>query len=753
MTNQNSILQKLAISAAFSFGFVSNIFGAEILFKDGEQVHLLGESVPNRFDEQNQASTYRGAKGDYLVPELRSEYNLGYISFWAKLESSMRVWDDFDVLVLSADTQPLKSLLRFRFDGFSDEENSLITISAGRHLGFRGNWFFDQEGNPRWFHVVLLPDYEHPVLYVNGEKIDGYDSKYHKTGPEHQNPVWSNWNGEAIVITKLQVSNDHKFIGAISDIRIGSNPLIKAEIDSLFDGEDSDGDGLGDWFEYQRGMDRFSIDTDSDGLTDFEEMGYDNTYEFVKNTCSWPEASVIAQEKGGYLAVVTSQSENQKVVNYLKSFSRRGTFIPYNTWLGASDTKIEGKWKWVTGEPWFFTNWMPNEPNNLGNEDHLYVVKSSPEGEWNDFHEYDPNHTQWEARGLLVEYGYASNPLLADTDGDGLSDSEEASLNTNPFLNSSKLLQLDIEGGVISLNRKSGLYENGSLVIAEAIPQEGFAFVRWVGAVDSIDNPAYWEFSEGQSIAPIFTPAPTILGQPQDKAVPFNGVGSLLVVAKNITEPSNGPIGYQWIKDDAILEGETGPVLFIDNMTLEKEGTYKVEVSSGSATVSSAAAYVSIIMPLEIESIPQTLYLESGTRDFRYEVKLNNNIELQNIVWYRDMIVIPDLETAVYEDGLITSRDNGVYSIYATDGITEVRGDVFTIQAVSGPQIKEISVKTDKASFSFYAAEGNTYEVYKSEDLENWDLVWSTQGSGEEVVFVDDEGLGFNQRFFKVMKK
>ena len=72
---------------------------------------------------------------------------------------------------------------------------------------------------------------------------------------------------------------------------------------------------------------------------------------------------------------------------------------------------------------------------------------------------------------------------------------------------------------------------------------------------------------------------------------------------------------------------------------------------------------------------------------------------------------------------------------------------------MDGPQLKDISIKADGPFFSFYAVEGVTYEVYQSDDLENWNLAWSTEGGGRNVEFLDDNGFGYSQRFYKVVKK
>ena len=37
--------------------------------------------------------------------------------------------------------------------------------------------------------------------------------------------------------------------------------------------------------------------------------------------------------------------------------------------MGATDMHHEGGWVWMSGAPWNFETWAPNEPNQNGNED------------------------------------------------------------------------------------------------------------------------------------------------------------------------------------------------------------------------------------------------------------------------------------------------------------------------------------------------------------------------------------------------
>ena len=153
-------------------------------------------------------------------------------------------------------------------------------------------------------------------------------------------------------------------------------------------------------------------DTDGDGLTDFEEvMGY-HTYEQINSSLTWSAAKADAESRGGYLATITSLEEKNKVETIRSS----------NSWLGASDTQIEGTWQWVTGEPWSYTFWNTNEPN--GGTEENYLITYTTDGRWND--------GGGGSYPYILEREYFSNPNQSDSDGDGFSDSVEIDLGTDP---------------------------------------------------------------------------------------------------------------------------------------------------------------------------------------------------------------------------------------------------------------------------------------------------------------------------------
>lgn len=118
----------------------------------------------------------------------------------------------------------------------------------------------------------------------------------------------------------------------------------------------------------------------------------------------------------GHLVTVTSAAESQflftafgaQIVPDLRFVGGgRGSII----WIGLNDATTEGSFQWVTGEPFSYSNWLPPEPNNLGDEDYVHYFYrdygSGPIWGWNDS---QPSLASSETVGFFVEY---DGPFLA----------------------------------------------------------------------------------------------------------------------------------------------------------------------------------------------------------------------------------------------------------------------------------------------------------------------------------------------------
>lgn len=113
-----------------------------------------------------------------------------------------------------------------------------------------------------------------------------------------------------------------------------------------------------------------------------KKYSYDgHTYKIYASSKTWDDAKIWCENKGGYLATVTSSQEQNALWKSLEDYNN------LNFYLGGSCTS--GKWKWVTGEPFDYSKWASNEPDCAGgNENYLGLwgdVRTDENLYWNDF--------------------------------------------------------------------------------------------------------------------------------------------------------------------------------------------------------------------------------------------------------------------------------------------------------------------------------------------------------------------------------
>lgn len=184
---------------------------------------------------------------------------------------------------------------------------------------------------------------------------------------------------------------------------------------------DTDNDGLTDAEELTYGTQRTNPDTDGDGLKDGAEV---YPFSIVGGSFSWSAAIADAKKYSrGHVATISSDAELAGLKRVL------GPNLNQRYWLGGGDGATEGIYTWATGEPFppgpafaSYINWAIGQPDNGSNSDGIEMNY--------DFTWYDSPVS--EQKGYVLERP-ATNPLLADTDGDGLTDGQEInSYKTDP---------------------------------------------------------------------------------------------------------------------------------------------------------------------------------------------------------------------------------------------------------------------------------------------------------------------------------
>lgn len=246
-----------------------------------------------------------------------------------------------------------------------------------------------------------------------------------------------------------------------------------------------------------------ALDTDRDGLSDDWERGV-GRYEIVLGSFTWQQAKVDAESRGGHLATVVSDLEWLDLKNVLGE-----ALHGRNLWLGGTDEGTEGSWRWVTGEPWGFTNWRAGEPGNdsLGNgsgvpENYLMIwgretaALDNKRAYWNDA---TVTGGVLARDGYVFERGYWTDMNDPDTDDDGLADSEEGL----------GLLTYEVVRGVFDYGAaKAGAESRGGhlaviTTLAEwqavqtALGASGTQSTLWLGASDAVQE-GQWRWVTGE---------------------------------------------------------------------------------------------------------------------------------------------------------------------------------------------------------------------------------------------------------------
>jgi cysteine-rich repeat protein len=139
--------------------------------------------------------------------------------------------------------------------------------------------------------------------------------------------------------------------------------LVEADIEFCDDANDIDDDGC-DTSCTPCGRDPAALGRTFDPATGHCYFGYPEM--------TWAEAEADCVVRGGYLATIANEAENEVVRRVLGR----------NLFIGFRDLEVEGEWSWSNGEASTFTRWAGGEPNDYGTGEDC--AEMYPSGDWND---------------------------------------------------------------------------------------------------------------------------------------------------------------------------------------------------------------------------------------------------------------------------------------------------------------------------------------------------------------------------------
>ncbi len=188
---------------------------------------------------------------------------------------------------------------------------------------------------------------------------------------------------------------------------------------------DDDGNGVPDICENTSDIDSIQWSTSSGGNGHW--------YEFIPVDQSWGAHNGIATSRGAHMVTITSSSEGEFVEYVRDTADSQAAFHTggYQDYSAGDYSEPAGGWRWITGEPFQYTNWGysdgDEQPNNQGGLQDRIGIRWQENQVWMDVNQT----TEWygmiewsdDCNGDgIVDYGQILDGTLEDLDGNGVPD-------------------------------------------------------------------------------------------------------------------------------------------------------------------------------------------------------------------------------------------------------------------------------------------------------------------------------------------
>merc|ERR1712051_869885 len=103
-------------------------------------------------------------------------------------------------------------------------------------------------------------------------------------------------------------------------------------------------------------------------IADFEADDNGNCFKVVTTKLNWSKANKACKDLGD---AILATIEDSTACDFIKGK------LSANSWIGATDVKKDGKWKWTNGDTFDFNKWKDSSDIKNEDEDCAYIMSSS----------------------------------------------------------------------------------------------------------------------------------------------------------------------------------------------------------------------------------------------------------------------------------------------------------------------------------------------------------------------------------------
>jgi parvulin-like peptidyl-prolyl isomerase len=156
-------------------------------------------------------------------------------------------------------------------------------------------------------------------------------------------------------------------------------------------------------------------------------------------------------------------------------------------------------------------------------------------------------------------------------------------------------------------------------------------------------------------------------------------------VTFSVTAAGKAPLSYQWRKDGTAISGATAATYTIGSVTAGDAGSYTVVVTNAAGSITSAAAVLTVNVPPTITAQPAAQSACPG-KSVLFSVTAAGTPPLA-YQWKKDGTPIAGATTAIYTVPVVTSADEGTYTVVVTNSCGSVTSTPAALSLGAAPTI------------------------------------------------------------------